>query len=409
MSSFQSEPVAAHDADGSLSLLREVVTTLAPLEKRAGSAGEREAAEWLARQLTAAGALARVEDVEFRDGYARQLLPLGAAGTLMGALALSGRARVPAVVVGALAAAAIADDADNRLRVWRRLVTRPRTTTNVVAHAGDPDAERTLVVLAHHDAAPTGRIFDQSLQRPWLAAARADPAREHLAAALVADHRRARRGRARRRDRASWTARGRHRRLAGHGRAGRRRRPQPDRPRRQRQPLRRRGARGPGGASEGRARPGLRVILASCGAEEVLQGGIYAFVDDHLRSLDPSRTWVLNLDTVGSPQLVMVEGEGVLLRIEDYADPSFRDDVAAAAEQANVPLVRGQRARSSTDGVIPSRAGYPTALLTSFEPDTKLLSNYHLPSDTPENLDYGTVAEALTVTETLARRLARAA
>ena len=155
------------------------------------------------------------------------------------------------------------------------------------------------------------------------------------------------------------------------------------------------------------ARPvkGLRVLLCSCGAEEVLQGGIYAFVDTHLRRLDPASTWVLNLDTVGSPQLVMLEGEGVL-GIEDYTDPSFRDLIAATALDAGVPLIRGQRARSSTDSVIPSRAGYATATLTSFEPDTKLLSNYHLPSDTPENLDFGTVREALDVTEALARRLA---
>ena len=67
---------------------------------------------------------------------------------------------------------------------------------------------------------------------------------------------------------------------------------------------------------------------------------------------------------------------------------------------------RGLRARSSTDSVIPSRAGYPTATITSFEPDTKLLSNYHLPTDTPENLDHSTVGEALDLTEALARRLA---
>ena len=37
-----------------------------------------------------------------------------------------------------------------------------------MAETGDGAADRTLVVLAHHDAAPTGRIFDQSLQK-WLA------------------------------------------------------------------------------------------------------------------------------------------------------------------------------------------------------------------------------------------------
>ena len=101
----------------------------------------------------------------FRDGYARQLLPLGAAGAVDGGVALAGRGRLAAVLVGTLAAGAIADDAANGLRPWRRLITRPRTTWNVVAEAGDPAAERTLVLLAHHDAAPTGRVFDPSLQR----------------------------------------------------------------------------------------------------------------------------------------------------------------------------------------------------------------------------------------------------
>jgi hypothetical protein len=101
----------------------------------------------------------------------------------------------------------------------------------------------------------------------------------------------------------------------------------------------------------------------------------------------------------------MLEGEGVLW-MEDYPGAGFRDLIARAASESGIPLVRGQRARSSTDSVIPSRAGYSIATITSFEPETKLLSNYHLPTDTPENLDFGTVAEAVALTDALARRLA---
>jgi hypothetical protein len=399
------QSAAVHSAE----LLRDVVTKLAPLERRAGSAGEREAAAWLCARLAEAGAHARVEEALFRDGYARQLLPLGAAGAAAGTLALAGRARLPAAVIAALAAAAIADDAANGLRPWRRLITRPRTTTNVVAEAGDQAAERTLVVLAHHDAAPTGRVFDQSFQRalarrfpalvqranaslplwwpiiaaPGLVAVGAAAGHRGLLAAgtvasagttaLGADIAR------------SEIVAGANDNLSGVAALV-------------------------ALAERLRAEPvdGVRVVLASCGAEEVLQGGIYAFVESHLRPLDPARTWVLNLDTVGSPRLVLLEGEGVLT-IEDYTDPSFRHLIAATAEEQGIPLVRGQRARSSTDSVIPSRAGYPTATLTSFDPDTKLLSNYHLPTDTPENLDFGTVSEALAVAEAVTRRLARPA
>lgn len=385
--------------------MREVVEALAPLRRRAGSAGERRAAYELAERLNAAGADARVEDVPFRDGYARLMMPLGTAGLIAGALALTGRSRWGAALITALSGLAMGDDAANGPRFWRRLATRPRPTTNVVAEIGPADAERTLVLLAHHDAAPTGFMFDQSLQRtlarrfPDLIA-RADKSLPLwwpiVGAPLLT----------------ALGALTRRRGLVALGTAGT-------------------ALTCVAGLDIGRMRivPGandnlsgvavllglahrlaerpvddLRVVLASCGAEEVLQGGIYPFVDSHLRPLDPEHTWVLNLDTVGSPRLVMLEGEGVLW-IEDYTDPSFRDLVATTAADADIPLVRGLRARSSTDSVIPSRAGYPTATLTSFEPDTKLLSNYHLPTDTPENLDHSTVGEALDLAEALARRL----
>jgi Iap family predicted aminopeptidase len=91
--------------------------------------------------------------------------------------------------------------------------------------------------------------------------------------------------------------------------------------------------------------------------------------------------------------------------MEDYHDRSFRDLVERAAVQAGTPLQRGLRARNSTDAVLPSRAGYPTATLASVDRH-KALANYHLMSDTPENLDYRTVEQALVVTEAVARELA---
>jgi Zn-dependent M28 family amino/carboxypeptidase len=149
---------------------------------------------------------------------------------------------------------------------------------------------------------------------------------------------------------------------------------------------------------------GVRVVLASCGAEEVLQGGVYGFVDRHLRPLDPDRTWVLNLDSIGSPELIMVEGEGPF--VMHRFDAAFADRVATVCESATgAPLRRGILARASSDSIIPSRAGYPTAMLASWEPDTKLISNYHLMSDTPENLVYGTIERAVDVAEALARDL----
>ncbi|MGZ4246542.1 MAG: M28 family metallopeptidase, partial [Solirubrobacteraceae bacterium] len=312
--------------------------------------------------------------------------------------------RVAGAVAGAVAAA-IADDVSNGPRLFRRAAGRARTTWNVVAGCGDQDAPRTLVLLAHHDAAPTGRIFDDRFQA-WLGETfpglleRRDTSLPLWSALLAAPalvalgSLRGRRG------------------LIAAGVVG--------------------SALGaavfedvarspvvPGAndnltavavlvalAERLRESPidGLRILLASCGAEEVIQGGIYGFARRHFPALDRDRTWFLNLETLGSPRLIMLEGEGAVV-MEDYHDRAFRDLIARVAERAGTHLRRGMRARNSTDAVIPSRAGYPTATLASMN-RYKALSNYHLMSDTPENVDYRTVRQALVLTEAVARELA---
>jgi Iap family predicted aminopeptidase len=70
-----------------------------------------------------------------------------------------------------------------------------------------------------------------------------------------------------------------------------------------------------------------------------------------------------------------------------------------------VPLLRGLRARTSTDAVVPARLGLPTATLISVNA-FKALSNYHQPTDTLDRLDLRTVGRAVAVAEALARALA---
>jgi len=386
--------------------LREVVEALAPLERRAGSPAEQQAARWIAARLADAGCVVAVDEEQFLDGYARLSAGLAAAGAVAGVAGLARRLRKPAALAAAAVVGAIADDISNGPRIARRATTRPRTTWNVVASCGDPNAERTLVMLAHHDAAPTGRIFDERVQ-VWLGErfpgileridtsvplwwpALGAPAAVALGAA---------------RDKRGLV-------LAGVAACLIETAIFAD------------VARSPivPGANDNlsavavlvalaerlRADPveGLRVLLVSCGAEEVLQGGIYGFAARHFPALDRERTWFLSLEAVGSPELVMVEGEGPVV-MEDYHDRSFRDLVARAADRADAPLRRGMRARNSSDAVIPSRAGYPIAMLASMD-HNKALCNYHQMTDTPENLDYTTVCQALVVAEATARELAR--
>jgi Peptidase family M28 len=386
--------------------LREVIEALAPLERGAGSEGERVAAVWIAERLSAAGCPAEVQEAQFYDGFARPLRALAITGAAAGVTALaSRRLRRAAGVVATAVTAGIADDVSNGTRLFRRVTMAPQTTWNVVGSCGPADAPRTLVVLAHHDAAATGRIHDPRLQE-WLGdrfpgiLERVDKSLPFWRALMSAPGMvalgalRGRRG---------LIAAG----IAGSGLAI---------------AVLEDIARSPivPGANDNlsavavlvalaerlRAEPvdGLRVLLVSTGAEEVMQGGIYSFARRHFPALDRERTWFLNLETLGSPNLIMLEGEGAVV-MEDYHDRSFRDLVARTADAAGAPLRRGMRGRTSTDAVLPSRAGYPTATLASMD-RYKALSNYHLMSDTPERIDYRTVRQALTVTEAVARRLA---
>jgi Zn-dependent M28 family amino/carboxypeptidase len=149
--------------------------------------------------------------------------------------------------------------------------------------------------------------------------------------------------------------------------------------------------------------PGLRMIFVSAGAEEALQQGIRGFAREHFDAFDKERTWFFTLDTVGSGRLVMLEGEGTV-RMHDYSPP-FKDLVAGCAHDAGITLLRGLRSRNSTDGCVPSHYGFPTVTLVSVD-SQKLLPNYHLYSDTPENVDYASVRDTVRLAEAVARRLA---
>jgi hypothetical protein len=413
-------------------VLREVVETLAPIERTPCSPGERQAAGWLAERLRAvAGVEVALEDEPSWGTFPPTATGLGLLGMAGAALALGGR-RLLGPLLAAASFAGVVDEAQNGPRLLRRAVRRRRTTVNLVGRidrrpaldrgdgrvradgqagvggqagaTGRAGAIDTLVVLAHHDAPQTGMVFDQTLQRRlhalapgtverlktsppqwWVglagplctiaAAARGRRAPAWIGLALgalgvavVADVWR------------SQTVPGANDNLSG-------------------------AAALVAIAELLRAQPvaGLRVLLVSCGAEETLQDGVRAFIARHRGELDARRTCFVNLDTVGSPHLVMLEGEGPVW-MEEYEGPWLRQEIADRAAELGVPLERGFRARSSTDSVIPSRAGYPIATLVSLT-DWRSLANYHLPSDVPGNLDYGTVADASRLVHALASRL----
>jgi Peptidase family M28 len=386
-----------------MDLLRSVIEELAPIPRLPTSDGERDAAHLIRDRLEGYGCRAAVEEVSAYRSYAWPIGVLSALGFASAVASLRGH-RVLGAIGGAVAAIGIVDDITGGAMATRRVAMRPRTAYNVVAETGDPESTRTLVVLAHHDAAPSGLVFDQTVTQ-WLADRRPDivealksnpplwwpviagPAFVSLGS--VAGSRRLR-----------WLGL-----ISSLGSLA----AMVDIGRRPAVPGANDNLSGVAAlvsVAEQLARDpvsNLRVLLVSAGAEEALQEGIRGFARAHFPRLRARDTWFLNLDTVGSGRLVLLEGEGTV-RMHDY-DRAFKDLVARCAAEHDIPLLRGLRSHNSTDGSVPHRHGYPTATVVSVD-DRKLLPHYHLDSDRPEHVDYECVGRAARLAGAVTRALA---
>jgi acetylornithine deacetylase/succinyl-diaminopimelate desuccinylase-like protein len=378
-------------------LIERVVRELAAHERPSASDGERRAAEWLAGELRRAGCReVRVEEERAHGGY---WWPLGLLNA--GALLAARRGRLAAALAGGVAAAAVYDDVSGGRLWFRRRMLPHRPTWNLVAEAGDPEAARTVVFVSHHDAAHTGLVFHPALPRlamermPRLHA-KADQSLPIIYGVFLGPLLLALwglTGRPALKGVGSFLAVGATAAMTDIG------------------------ARGvvPGAndnlsavavlvalaeALSEEAPEGVRVILLSTGSEESFMEGMQAFGRRHFPELPRATTEFVCLECVGSPQLCVVEGEG-MLRMRYYSKRS-RAALARAGAAAGVELHRGLRTVAATDGLIAHRAGYPTCTLGGVD-ETKFPANYHWPSDTPDNLDWESVEQAVAVCEAYLR------
>jgi hypothetical protein len=372
-------------------LIERVVRELASYERPSASDGERRAADWLAAEFSAAGCRGvRVEEERARGGY---WWPLGLLNAGSAVAALLGRRA--AALVGAAASAAVYDDVGGGQLWFRRRALPNRPTWNVVAEAGDPDAARTVVFIAHHDAAHSGLVFHPALPRKGMELMpklheRANQSVPIIFGVFLGPLL-----------------------LSLWGLLGRRW-------------LKRGGMFFSLGATACMANIGaskvvpgandnlsavavlvalahelaeqppecVRVILLSTGSEESFMEGMQGFGRRHFAGLPRDGTEFVCLECVGSPQLCVVEGEG-MLRMRHYPERS-REALARAGAAAGIELRRGLRTVAATDALIALRAGYPTCTLGGVD-ETKFPSNYHWPSDIPDNLDWSSVDGAVEV------------
>jgi hypothetical protein len=397
-----------HDRLREANSWRSAIWELASFERPSASEGERRAAEFIAARLRELGLHASVEQERAHGGYwwPLALANLLAVGGAMAARRGTIRARSLGALAAALGAAAVWDEVSGGSLWFRRVLMPQRSTWNVVSYAGDSHAQRTVVLIAHHDAAHSGLVFHPALPR---AAARVAPRLHERASHTVPILY------------AVWlgpvlVCAGA---LAGAS------------------PVLRAGALlalstcgvllnigfssvVPGANDNlsavgvllalaeglaGDSLEGVRVVLVSTGAEESLMEGMRGFARRHFPQLDPADTEVICIECVGSPTLVVLEGEG-MLRMRDYPMQT-REELAAAARAAGVPIGRGLRTVASTDALIALRAGYRVGTLASVD-YTKFPLNYHWPSDVPDALHWRTIEDAIAVcTSFLRDRAAR--
>ena len=381
--------------------LRSWLEELEKIDRPSASDGERRAAEWLVARFAELGAEARIE-AEPAHGTYWWPLGIGAAmGALSGWLGLRGR-RLLAVLLGAIGAAGIAADFPPGKRPLRRLLPR-RTTYNVVCEAGDLEAERTIVLIAHHDAAHSGLVFHPALphigDRLGLIE-RADTS-PMLMAPVVGGPLLAALGAV-----TGWRPLSRLGGLLGLGSAA---------------AMAEIGMRDvvPGANDNGtavvallalaerlREEPvrGIRVVLLSVGSEESFSEGIKAFGERHFGELPRESTFFLCLETLGSPHLLVLRGEG-FLKMHEYP-PEALALMDGLAEERGIWLFPNLRLHNGTDGLEPLAAGYPSAVLASCT-DLKQPANYHWWHDLAENVNFDTVADGITLAEAAVRRLAK--
>jgi hypothetical protein len=354
--------------------LRADVARLASLVRDSAGPGERASARWIAGRMREAGAPeVAVEPYRGHGTYA-WIYALHALGGLLAAR-LPGRLSWP---VAGLLIGSLEGDASGRWP-WLRRLLPGREGANVVARLPVPGraAERTLVLVAHHDAQRTGLIWHPAVAEPGAARRLRTHAIDGylIPAALALALHRTRVGRVllglwlalsveqatnRTVPGANDNASGVAAVLALVGRWAR-------------DPL-----------------PGVEIVAVAPGCEESGMEGMRAFLAAH--ALRPASTLVLCLDTLGCGRPIVLEAEHALFR--------HRYDEADLALVP--PHVERWTIGGWTDAIQARFAGLRAVSLLSIGPKG-LFTHYHRLDDTPDHIDWASVTSCLDVAVSVAQ------
>ncbi len=363
--------------------LREDVEALARFRRLTTTAGEHESAEWVAGRLRALGA----EDVRIVPFRGQSSWAWAHGVHMLAGLATSWMRGYTGRLLGALVAVSYELDVSVRNQ-WIRRLLPGRQGHSVQAHIPSREtARRTLVLVAHHDAARTGLVWHPTAnaanRRRSARSGRAFPAHAApligLAAAAVGFRNLRRPARLI----LALSAL-----LSGQAASS------PVVP----------------GANDNatgvaavlelvrriQERPlhGVDVVVVSPGGEEAGSVGMRSWIHGPGRALDRESTLVVNLDAIGSGgHLVVSHREG----LTGWFGPADVDLSQRGARLAGVAPPRVVTFPNVTDAFVARNAGLRAVSILSY--DDGWISNLHLPSDVPANVDWSTVEQAIALTE----------
>jgi hypothetical protein len=151
----------------------------------------------------------------------------------------------------------------------------------------------------------------------------------------------------------------------------------------------------------------LDVWFVLTGAGECLAQGMRAFLRQHRADLDPSTTYLLNLDSIGAGEVRFETGEGPAVT---FGLDSRLTELCAAIAEADAEADNRFRAKplrhgSITDALPARLARIPATTITCRHPDAAVPSNAHTLADTPDALDPAALERAHTFALALIRRL----
>ncbi len=367
------------------------------MERGSATPGERASAEWLARRLSGMG-VADVRLLTFR--YSRHFAATHATHHLAGTLAAIAGGPAGAAL-SAAAAASYELDFSGR-RQWLRAFLPVGEGATVVARVpAAGERKRTLVLVAHHDAAHTGLIFRRLAVAPGGAAAERRGGVRSFALATTAG--------------LALTGLGallapRLTRLVAAPLLAAQAALMVDLARSAVVPGASDNATGVAAvlalvdAYARRPLEGTEVVAVLPGCEESGMGGMAAWLRHDGARLDPDSTLVLGLDTLGAGEPRVLAAEGPV-RTEAYA-ASHLALVDRGAELTGLDPPRRWRIGGWTDPVLARQAGLPAVSIVSTRDGG--FTNYHLPTDTSDRVDWQSVEECVRLADGTAHHFGRA-